>query len=72
MTTGFTVNVPAISYKWQVSTSPGQSGAPVYRSGCKGYCVIAIHTQGVSPSHPNQNAGTRITQIAFNNLLAWR
>jgi glutamyl endopeptidase len=57
---------------YPISTNTGQSGAPVYRSGCGGYCAVAIHTYGVSPSHPTENAGTRITQVAFSNLLAWR
>jgi glutamyl endopeptidase len=56
---------------YTISTGPGQSGSPVYRSGCKGYCAISIHANGVAPGVP-YNSATRITQAAFDNLLAWR
>jgi glutamyl endopeptidase len=57
---------------YTIPTTPGQSGAPVYRSGCGHFCSVAIHTQGLASSHPKTNAGTRITQVGFNNLLSWR
>jgi glutamyl endopeptidase len=53
---------------YTIPTAGEQSGSPVY----SGYYALAIHTQGLSESHPHDNAGTRITQAAFDNLLAWR
>ena len=63
-----------ISYT--IDTYGGQSGSPVwtYRNntctgaGTTGVCAMAIHTLGGSSS----NSATRITQTAFNNLVAWK
>jgi glutamyl endopeptidase len=56
---------------YTISTGGGQSGAPVYKRGCGAYCALAIHASGTGGSHPHTNAGTRITQAAFDNLVAW-
>ena len=53
---------------YTIPTAEEQSGSPVYN----GYYALAIHAYGLSKSHPHDNAGTRITQAAFDNLLAWR
>ena len=49
------------------------SGSPAYNTsgpaGCNP-CAIAIHTNGVYGGSP-YNRGTRITEAAFNNLVAW-
>jgi glutamyl endopeptidase len=54
---------------YTIPTSGGQSGSPAYKAH---EIAVAIHTQGVGGSHPHANAGTRITQAAFDNLYAWR
>ncbi len=56
---------------YTISTAGGQSGSPVYEGGCETYCAIAIHASGLAPGHLHTNAGTRITQAAFDNLVAW-
>jgi glutamyl endopeptidase len=57
---------------YTISTSGGQSGSPVYAPGCGLYCALAVHAYGVGGSHPNSNAGTRITQAAFDNYQNWK
>jgi V8-like Glu-specific endopeptidase len=57
---------------YTIATAGGQSGSPVYRKGCGLDCVVAIHTEGIDPTHPGQNAGTRITMMVFDNMEAWR
>lgn len=65
---------------YQNDTVGGMSGSPVYKyrsAGspyCVGYCSMAVHTNGVGGSYPSSvnNAGTRITQAKFNNLIYWR
>jgi glutamyl endopeptidase len=54
-------------------TTGGQSGSPVYNglSGCNP-CGIAVHTNGTGLYGQPYNAGTRITQDVYNNLVAWK
>jgi glutamyl endopeptidase len=62
-------------------TIGGMSGSAIYQwrpfwsSYCVGYCSMGIHAygfpHGVFP-HNFYNHGTRITQVRFNNLQAWR
>lgn len=42
---------------YSIDTTPGQSGAPVTRSGCGTYCAVAVHAYGASSG----NLGTRIS-----------
>ncbi|MFO1118825.1 MAG: trypsin-like peptidase domain-containing protein [Rhodospirillales bacterium] len=62
---------------YQNDTVGGMSGSPVWynRPGC-GPCAMAVHAYGVYNSPPSpfaaNNHGTRITQAAANNLVAWR
>jgi glutamyl endopeptidase len=60
---------PGRELLYTISTAPGQSGSPVYTSG---NIALAIHAYGVTLAYPHANAGTRITQAAFDNLYAWR
>ena len=54
--------------RYQLDTVGGQSGSPVYMSGCGAYCGIAVHTTG----YGDHNRGTRITQEVFNNYNSWK
>lgn len=60
---------------YQNDTIGGMSGSPVWynRPGC-GPCAMAVHAYGVydTPPFSTNNHGTRITQAAANNLVAWR
>nr|MDT0656638.1 trypsin-like serine protease [Micromonospora sp. DSM 115978] len=62
-------------------TMGGMSGSPVYRyrvpgsAFCAGYCAMGIHAYGfphLGFPHNTYNHGTRITEVRFNNMQAWR
>lgn len=63
----------ALQTRYETDTMPGNSGSGVYAvgdapAGCNGPCVHTVHAYGSSSS----NAGTRITQPLFDNLMRWR
>jgi glutamyl endopeptidase len=66
---GKIIGSPGRELLYTISTAPRQSGSPVYTSGD---IALAIHAYGVTPTYPHANAGTRITQAAFDNLYIWR
>jgi len=60
--------------RYMIDSFNGQSGGPVFEtdrvgSFCGGPCANTIHAYGLSNA---RNSGTRITQVVFNNLIAWR
>jgi glutamyl endopeptidase len=60
--------------RYKHDTYGGQSGGPVFEtdregSNCTGACANTIHTYGL---YNGYNSGTRITQVVYNNLIAWR
>ncbi|WP_053714488.1 trypsin-like serine peptidase [Saccharothrix sp. NRRL B-16348] len=50
-----------------LDTIGGQSGSPVYNTGCATYCAVAIHAYG----HGTHNRGTRIIPEVHQNLTTW-
>lgn len=60
--------------RYMIDSFNGQSGGPVFEtdrvgSFCTGPCANTIHAYGL---FNGRNSGTRITQVVFNNLIAWR
>ncbi|ONI87688.1 hypothetical protein ALI22I_21005 [Saccharothrix sp. ALI-22-I] len=59
-----------------IDTASGQSGSPVYHNNsttaglCGGWCVTAIHTNGVSGSNPT-NSGTRFRPDVMSFINHW-
>jgi V8-like Glu-specific endopeptidase len=53
---------------YQIDTSKGQSGSPVWREHNGHRHVVAIHTTGQRWS----NSGIRIMRYVFDNLQAWK
>lgn len=56
---------------YDIDTTPGQSGSPVYQYNSEyGYVAIAIHTNGSSSI--TTNSGTRITKDLFDYFASFR
>ncbi|AXX31889.1 trypsin-like serine protease [Actinosynnema pretiosum subsp. pretiosum] len=59
-----------------IDTAPGQSGSPVYHYNsttpglCAGWCVTAIHTNGVAGGNPT-NSGTRLRPDVMSFINYW-
>lgn len=59
-----------------IDTAGGQSGSPVYHSNsttpglCSGWCVTAIHTNGVAGTNP-ANSGTRFRPDVMSFINYW-
>jgi glutamyl endopeptidase len=52
---------------YHIPTPPGMSGGPVYERGPYALAIIAW----INLPRPGVNAGTRITQAAFDNFVEW-
>lgn len=50
------VHAQATVFTHYIDTTSGQSGAPMFRSGCGTHCAIAVHAYG----YGNKNLGVRI------------
>lgn len=55
---------------YSIDTRDGESGAPVYMSGCGGYCALGVHAYAPDATSSMFRA-TRITSPAFDNYVAW-
>jgi V8-like Glu-specific endopeptidase len=64
-------SVGARKVYYDIDTAGGQSGSAVYRILGDKRIGIAIHAYGVGGSS-NVNSGTRITNVVYNNLVAWK
>ncbi len=58
---------------YRMDTAGGQSGSPLYQNRAAGPYGAGIHAYGAyTIGNYQYNSATRITQAAFNNLVAWR
>ncbi len=53
------------TFSYEIDTSPGQSGSPIWISNLGSPSVIGIHTRGST----TENYGTRLSRHKFNDLI---
>lgn len=65
------VSVSPLRVFYDIDTTEGQSGSPVWLQTASGPRVIGIHAYGVSTASPRANSGPRLTQPVLSLIEEW-